>query len=228
MPPPLPPTSNTPPAPGDSASWLTVMWQNFPRRQVFLGAIIPLGLFYLCSRTGRPLLGALLGGSWGLGVGLFWYRRYGHIDPFAGMGTGLAVMQLLLTVITRNPAFYLASEALGDALLGMVFLASLFGSRSLIQMFAEEMGAAKRLPESLRQTRFYVVAWRVVTAVWGGVYLGKAVLLLLAQWWLALEAFLVLRIVTGWPVWALLFAFSFWFPGWYWKRRRVYGVPLSG
>ncbi len=200
------------------------MQQNFPHRQVLLGALIPLGLFYLCSRWGQPLLGALLGGGWGLGVGLLWYKRSGHLDPFAGIGTGVAIMQLLLTVMTRNPAFYLASEAMGDAMLGLVFLASLLGSRSLIQMFAEEMGAAKRLPDSLRQTPFYQTAWRMVTAVWGGVYLGKAALLLVAQWGLALEAFLVLRIVAGWPVWALLFAFSFWFPGWYWRRRRVYGV----
>lgn len=176
-------------------------------------------VFYLFNRLEQPLVGALLAGGWGLGLGLFWYWRSGRVDPFAGMMTGVAVIQIITTVVTRNPAMFLASEAIEDGILSLVFLGSLLGSRSLIQLFAEEMGVTANVSERLRQSPSYAAAWRIVTAVWGGIYLLKAGLLLLAQWSLALEPFLIIRVLSGAPVWACLFAFSFWFPRWYWRRQ---------
>jgi hypothetical protein len=88
----------------------------------------------------------------------------------------------------------------------------------LIQLLAEAMGTGARISDVLRRSPAYRTAWHLLSAVWGVVYLMKAGLLLLAQWGLALEAFLLVRGLSGFPLLAGLLAFSFWFPGWYWRR----------
>ena len=203
---------------GRSTSWWQRLRQHFPWRQFALGALIPMLIFYLLSRFEQSLLGALLAGSWGLGVVLVGYWRYRRIDLFAGMAMTMAIIELLVILTTHNPDLYLASEAIQSAAHGLLFLSSLAFSRSLIQLLAEAMGTTASIPDNLRQSPSYRTAWHLLSALWGGVYLMKAGLLLLAQWGLALEAFLMVRTLSGFPVLAGLFAFSFWFPGWYWRR----------
>ncbi len=197
------------------------MRQHLPWRQLTLGALIPMLIFYVLSRLEQPVLGAVLAGSWGLGVVLVAYWRCRRIDLFAGLAMVMAVTELLVIAITRNPDFYLASEAIQSTVYGLLCLGSLVLSRSLIQRLAEATGATARIPDHLRQSQFYRTAWHRLSTIWGGVYLLKASGLLIAQWGLPLEAFLVIRSLSGFPVLAGLLAFSFWFPGWYWRRHRT-------
>ena len=208
------------------SSWWRHMRQHFPWRQCALGAVIPMLIFYLWSRFEQPLLGAVLAGSWGLGVVLVGYWRSRRIDLFAGMAMAMVLIELLVITITRNPDLYLASEAMQSAAHGLLFLGSLAFSRSLIQLLAAEMGANASISDDLRRSPSYRTAWHLLSAVWGGVYLMKAGLLLWAQWGLALEAFLIIRSLSGFPLLAGLFAFSFWFPGWYWRRRAQLATAL--
>ena len=201
-------------------AWWQLMCQKFPRRQFVMGALAPIALFYTCKRLGQPLTGALLASIWGLCVVSIDYWRSRRANVFAGLATTLAVIEIAATIITRSPAWYLAAAAMESGVLGGVFLASLLFPRSLLQLLAEETVGPEGFSAEVRQSRLYQTAWRLLTGVWGGVYLAKALLLLLAQWWLPLEAFLVVRTLLGWPLWAGLFAFSFWFPGWYWRRRQ--------
>ncbi len=196
-----------------ASSWWQRMRQHFPWRQFALGALIPMLIFYLLNRFEQPLLGAIGAGSWGVGVVLVGYWRCRRIDLFAGMVMAMAVIELLVIVMTRRPDFYLASEAMQSAAHGLLFLGSLAFSRSLIQLLAEEMGTTASLSDELRQSPSYRTAWHRLSAVWGGMYLMKAGLLLVAQWGLALEAFLLIRALSGFPVLAGLCAFSLWFPG---------------
>lgn len=206
--------------------WWQLMRQKFPRRQFVLGAVVPMLLFYTCKRLGQPLTGALLAGSWGLCVVStdYWCSR--RVNVFAGLAATLAVIELAATAITRSPTWYLAAAAIESGVLGCVFLASLLFPRSLIQLLAEETVGPEGFSAEVQQSRPYQIVWRLLTGVWGGVYLAKALLLLFAQWGLPLEAFLVVRTLLGWPLWVGLFAFSFWFPVWYWRHRwRKQGGP---
>lgn len=201
-----------------SSSWWRRMRQHFPWRQFVLGALIPMLIFYVLSRVKQPLLGAVCAGSWGLGVVLVGYWRSRRMDWFAGMGMAMSVIELLVIVITRHPDFYLASEAIQSAAYGLLFLGSLMFSRPLLQLLAEETGAVANIADDRRRSPSYQAAWRLLSAVWGGVGLIKAGLLLWAQWGLALEALLLIRALSGFPVLAGLFAFSFWFPSWHWRQ----------
>jgi hypothetical protein len=54
--------------------------------------------------------------------------------------------------------------------------------------------------------------------MWGGVNLLKAMILIVSQLNLPMEAFLVDRTASGIPVMVLMLVFSYRFPGWYWAR----------
>ena len=203
----------------EAPSWWQVMQQKFPRQQLIIGGLIPLGLFYLWKHLEQPLTGALLAGLWGLGVVSFAVWRSRRINVFAVLAAILASVELIVTLLTHSVTWYLAAAAIESGMLGGVFLLSLLLPRSLIQILAEETVGTATFSSQARQSPLYQRVWRLLTSIWGGVYVVKACLLLLAQWGLSLEAFLVLRTLLGVPLWGSLLAFSFWFPGRYWRRR---------
>ncbi len=102
--------------------WWHVTVRNFPVRQFTLGALVPTLLFYTFHRLNRPLTGALLAGAWALGVLAMWYRATRQIDVFAGLALTVGTVEVLGTVLTRNPTIYLASAAVDSALWGSSFL----------------------------------------------------------------------------------------------------------
>ena len=50
----------------------------------------------------------------------YWHTRRLHL--FAGVATTVAVVEVIGTVITRNPNVYLAASAINNVLYGLIFL----------------------------------------------------------------------------------------------------------
>lgn len=199
-------------------TWISLFVGNFPLGKFIRSGVIPLLIFYIFHRHGRPLVGAVLAGSWGLAVVGAVYLRSRKIDIIAVLAAIMAVIQIIITIITNSPFFYLASAAIERAAYGLVFLSSIAISRPLLQLLAEDTMGPDRFDNDFRQTRQYKKAWIILTAVWGGAFLLMALVLVPAQLYLSMEAFLTLRLLSGWPIITTLIAFSFWFPGWYWLR----------
>lgn len=217
----IPPENSLATTESQRPSWWQVMLKTFPMGQFILGALIPTILFLIFHKLGHPLQGAVIGSVWGLGVVLVNYWRSRRIDPLAAFGTALTVVQLIGTLITHNPALYLASSAIHSAIFGFLFLGSLLFPRSLIQVFVET-STTKKFSE-FRQSRPYRTVWRIITAVWGGVLLLRAILLVIFQIRLPLSAFLAFQNITDFPLTFALFAFSFWFARQYFNRLRARG-----
>ena len=152
-------------------------------------------------------------------MALFTWWRNRRVEGFAVLAVIFAAIQIVTTMITRNPALYLRSGAINNAIEGLVYFGSLLLPRPLIQIAAEATGATDNVPEDLRRAPAYRAAWQILTAIWGAVNVGKAIAMVLAERWLPLDAALVLGLLMGWPLLVGLLAFSFWFPGWYWSRR---------
>lgn len=205
--------------------WWQMMIRMLSRPRFLIGALVPVLIFYVLQRAGQPLTGAVLAGLWGLGAALAGYARERRWNVFGMLAATAAAISIITTLVSRSEAFYLASDAIGDVLGGVVFLGSLLLPRSLLQIIVEEAGVVGRFPEGFAQTPLYRRTWQIVTRVWGGAYLFKAALLLLAQFGLlaasliSLETFLAIRTVSGWVFSIAAMAFSFWFPGWYWRRQ---------
>ena len=201
---------------------LQISGANFPYRQFILGALVPISFFYAFHRFGQPLAGALLAIGWSLSllVGTYWRSR--RIELFPGLAIPIITIELIGTLVTKNPAFYLASAAIENVLWGLLFLGSILMPRPLIQIFAEllnpGLGSQEFLNQSKLRPQLYRSAWQILTAIWGVVNLSKAIILIFSQLRLPIEAFLIVRTASGLPVMVLMLVLSYRFPGWYWER----------
>jgi len=181
------------------------------------------------------LAGALLAIGWSISLLGFTYWRSRRIELFPGLAIPIIAIELVGTLITRNPAFYLASAAIENALWGLVFLGSILISRPLIQVFAELLNPGLGSQEFLEQLelspQLYRSAWQIITAAWGIVALSKAMILVFSQLWLPIETFLIIRTASGIPVMVLMLFLSYRFPEWYWKwameRTRLKAESLK-
>ena len=203
-------------------------WQTsrsrFPWRQLILGALVPITIFYTLHRLGQPLTGALLAIGWSIGLLVIKYWRSRSIELFPALAIPIILIELIGTLITRNPDFYLASAAIDNVLWGLLFFSSLLFARPLIQIFAEllnpGLGSQEFFNHFEMPVRLYRSAWRILTVIWAVVSLTKAIILILSQLKLPLEAFLIVRTASGFPVLVLMLIFTYRFPRWYWARAR--------
>jgi intracellular septation protein A len=206
----------------DTAASGQISRANFPYRQFILGALVPISLFYAFHRFEQPLAGALIAIGWSASLLGVTYWRTRRIELFPGLAIPIITIELAGTLITRNPAFYLASAAIENVLWGLVFLGSILISRPLIQIFAEllnpGLGSQEFLDQFKLSTKLYRSAWQILTAAWGVVALSKAIILVFAQLWLPIETFLIVRTASGIPVMVLMLVLSYRFPEWYWER----------
>jgi intracellular septation protein A len=163
------------------------------------------------------LIGIILAGSWSVGVVLLQYARERKFNIYAIIGAIISSISLIGTVISRNPIFYLASPIVTDFLLALVFLGSLLFGKPLIQIFAEyEMKEA--FPEDFRKKPKYKSAWKILTAGWGILSITQALLRIILLYSASMEIYYTISMIYGNVSTLLFFAFSFWFPKWYWHR----------
>jgi intracellular septation protein A len=203
-------------------------WQttgpSFPWRQLILGALVPIAIFYTLYRLGQPLTGALIAIGWSISLLVFQYGRSRSIELFPVLAIPIVLIELIGTLITRNPDFYLASAAIDNVLWGFLFLGSLLLTRPLIQIFAELLNPGLGSPEFLSHfempVQLYRSAWKILTIIWAGVSFLKAIILILSQLKLPMEVFLIVRTASGFPVLVVMLLFTYRFPRWYWGRPR--------
>ena len=203
-------------------------WQTsgpgFPWRQLILGALVPIAIFYTLYRLGQPLTGALIAIGWSISLLVVQYWRSRSIELFPVLAIPIVLIELIGTLITRNPDFYLASAAIDNVLWGLIFLSSLLFARPLIQIFAEllnpGLGSQEFLNHFEMPVQLYRSAWKILTIIWAVVSLLKAIILILSQLKLPIEVFLIVRTASGFPVLIVMLIFSYRFPRWYWERPR--------
>jgi intracellular septation protein A len=195
---------------------------RFPWRQLIMGALAPITIFYVLHRFGRSFTGALLAIGWSIGLLIIKYLRARRIELFPALAIPIILIELIGTLITRNPEFYLAAAAIDNVLWGLLFLGSLLFSRPLLQIFAEILNPGLGSPEFLSHfeipVQLYRSAWKILTVIWVVVFFLKAILLIVSQLKLPLEAFLIVRTASGLPILVLMLILSYRFPGWYWSR----------
>ena len=205
-------------------------WQtsgpSFPWRMLILGALVPITIFYTLCRLGQPMTGALLAIGWSIGLLVIKYWRSRSIELFPALAIPIVLVELIGTLITRNPDFYLAAAAIDNVLWGLLFLGSLLLTRPLLQIFAELLNPGLGSQDFLRHfempVQLYRSAWKILTVIWAGVNFLKAIILILSQLKLPLEAFIIVRTASGLPVLVLMLIFSYRFPRWYWERPKHY------
>ena len=148
-------------------------WQtsgpSFPWRQLLLGALAPITIFYILHRVGHPLTGALLAIGWSISLLVVKYWRSRSIELFPALAIPIILIELIGTLVTRNPDFYLASASIGSVLWGLLFLGSMLLPRPLIQIFAEllnpGLGSQEFFSQNTIPRQLYRSAWQILSLV---------------------------------------------------------------
>ncbi len=200
--------------------WWESMRQNFPLRQFIIGALIPIAVFYVFHRFGKPLTGAILAASWGAGVATITHVFLKKINVFAALSIPISLIELIGTIITLDANIYLASSAIESTLFGLLFLGSTLFTRPFIQILAEAMGGLPKQKEfgEFGNSSVFRSTWLILNNIWGITFLVAAIILIVSQIFLPIGTFVVIRTVVGMPKLAVLITLSFWFPTWYWNR----------
>jgi uncharacterized membrane protein len=160
---------------------------------VTVACAVPAGLFYAVL---------VLSGVWvAIGVALCW--QYGALAWRAVTGrrtSGLLVFaaavmtgRTVISFAADSPFLYFLQPVVTDCLLGSAFLASLFASRTIVARLA---GDFYPMTDDLAARPGIQRLFRLLTAMWALLYLGKASLtlwLLLSQ---SLETFVLVKSVS--------------------------------
>ncbi|MFH1190221.1 MAG: hypothetical protein V1682_05975 [Candidatus Omnitrophota bacterium] len=195
--------------------------KHFPWKAMTVGFLIPKGMLFLGISMDLLFPGALLAVLWCIAVSVAAYLNGRGYNIFVFFALAMIFLRVVVILASRSPALYLLAQALDSALYGLIFLISLLFPRSLIQLLAEASGAA--IPDTIRNSPYYVKAWRIVTVVWGVTFILLAVILAVLKMG-SLKSVVVVDILASWPPTVVLVAFTVLFPRWYWKRTIGY-VP---
>ena len=164
----------------------------------------PLAAFY----AGWKLLGLTVGIGLAvlLGLSVFVHeRRQGRPAMVVRLALVLVGIRALVGLSSGSARVYLGQEIAIDTLLGSVVLATLRGARPFASWFVEEIYP---LPAQLRESDTFARCMRVVTAVWGGYFLLRALVRLAALLTLNTDQYVLVAALSDAPFLIALLAWS--------------------
>jgi hypothetical protein len=146
-------------------------------------------------------------------------RRRGARGVLPSLSLGIVALQAVVGLLTGSARLYLAQPAIVGIVVGLVFLASAITSRPLIGLVAVDL---LRAPPEIERDETFHRAFRLVTLVWAGYLLARALARLAVLALGSVEWFLVVTAVTGAPVMAVL---ALWSAGY--AVRALRGMPAG-
>lgn len=184
--------------------------------EFFFSVVIPIIILAVLSHFNMALLGTILAGTLALAASAVKFARVRRVNIYAMIVAGFSAIGLIGTIISRSPAFYLASPIVCDLVLAAVFLGSLLFSKSLIQVFAE-YETKDFFPPALRMHPRYAEVWRILTAGWGFLSLSQALLRVILLRSVPPALYYTISSLYGNISTPFFLVFTFWFPRWYWR-----------
>ena len=173
-----------------------------------LYGIVPLAAFYIAQQIGGVKWAVAVGGALSVAVIPLERRATGSMR-WSWVGLIGVAFGGVLALATDNPKLFFLRSVVGDAAFGVAMIGSLVIGKPLVATFASW---SVEISEDYKATKAYRWSFGVLTAVWGVVNLARAGGrgYLLANG--TLGQLMVVNLATGWPVFALLVAFSVWYP----------------
>lgn len=183
--------------------------------------LIPLVGFYIGQRTGGVVWAVAAGCALTLAVFPFERKATGSMR-WSWIGLVGVAVSAVLALVTKDPKLFFLRAVIGDAVWGLAMLGSLAIGRPLIAVFASWV---VNIPQEYKDTAAYKRSFGLLTLVWGVVNLARAAG---RGYYVAegtLDQVLVMQLMTGWPVFAALVAFSVWYPR---RMARQYVASIGG
>jgi intracellular septation protein A len=170
--------------------------------------LLPLAGFYLAYRFGTVMWAVAVGAILTLAIVPVERKATGSMR-WCWIGLAGVAVGGILALVTNDPKLFFLRAVIGDAVFGLAMLGSLVIGKPLIATFASWV---VNIPEEYKVTKAYRRSFTVLTLVWGIVNVARAAgrgYMLAAG---TLEQFVLIQILTSWPVFAVLVAFSVWYP----------------
>jgi len=196
--------------------------ENLLSGEFVLGVLVPVAVFTVLDHFGATLAGTLIAGICSVAVvGVGWLKNR-TVNVFAGIGAVLSAIGLIGTAFSRNPMFYLVSPIVFDGILAAAFLGSVVFGKPLLQIMAE-YSVKGGFPEAVRKRPDFRTVWIILSVGWGVLSLSQVMLRIVLLQTAPVAVYYGVSSAYGSISTPLLLVFSFWFPGWYWRRNSRLG-----
>lgn len=174
-----------------------------------INGVLPFILYQLLRRDGVATVLALVAGSAFPLAYTFWgWARTRRLDLIAGISLVFIVLSGAASLISGSTRFTLLKESFFTGIFGLVFLGSLLAARPLMFYMAGQFSTGGH-PERMRrwnarwQHPGFQHAMRVMTAIWGVVFVADAVIRVGLVFVLSTSVFLVVSQVIFYGMFAL-------------------------
>jgi hypothetical protein len=171
----------------------SILRRSGPR--IALNGFGPIVAFYV----GWKLAGLVVGIAAAAAFGLAMYRHERRADRPAmvvRVALGLVVIRTAVGLITHSTNLYLGQEIILDTILGSITLGSLLVHRPLAAIFAREVYP---FPDQVYGSAGFRQVFVLITAVWGGYFIIRALVRLAALLTLTTDGYLLVAALSDFP-----------------------------
>ena len=182
----------------------------------------PVVFFYLGWKVSGLLLGVVLATV--VGVAAYLYERYKERPGMvARLALAFVVIQGVIGLAFGSAKIYLAQPVVLNLGLGLVFLVTTLRGKPFAGSFADELYA---FPPEVKESDTFKQAFAHVSIVWAVYFLVRSAIRLYMLKW-SVDAFVIVNVVTGFPIVAALVSWSVWYITRFFRRSKEWGPALA-
>jgi len=198
----------------------TILRAGGPR--FIANAGFPVIFFYLGWKTSGLVLGVVLATI--VGVAAYAYERHKQRPGMvARLALAFVLIQGVIGLAFGSAKVYLAQPVVLNLLLGLVFLVTTLRGRPFAGEFADELFP---FPAEVKGSDTFKGAFARVSIVWAVYFLLRSAIRLYMLKW-SVDAFVIINVVTGFPIVAILMSWSVWYITRYFRQSEEYGAALA-
>ncbi|MBV9413291.1 MAG: DUF3159 domain-containing protein [Acidimicrobiia bacterium] len=199
----------------------TILRSGGPR--FIANAGFPVIFFYVGWKLSGLLLGVVLATA--VGVGAYLYERHKERPGMvARLALGFVLIQGVIGLAFGSAKVYLAQPVVLNLGLGLVFLVTTLRGKPFAGSFADELFP---FPPEVKESETFKRAFGRVSIVWAVYFLLRS-LIRLYMLKSSVDAFVIVNVVTGFPIVAVLMSWSVWYITRSFRQSEEYGAALAG
>ena len=182
----------------------------------------PILFFYLGWKVSGLLLGVILATA--VGIGAYLYERHKERPGMvARLALAFVIVQGVIGLAFGSAKVYLAQPVVLNLLLGLVFLVTTLRGKPFAGQFAEELYP---FPPEVKESETFKRAFSRVSIAWAVYFLLRSIirLYMLKS---SVDAFVIVNVVTGFPIIAGLMSWSVWYITRFFRQSEEYGWALA-
>ena len=198
----------------------TILRTGGPRFAANAG--FPVLFFYAGWKLSGLLLGVLLATA--VGIGAYLYERHKERPGMvARLALAFVIIQGVVGLTFGSAKVYLAQPVILNLGLGLVFLVTTVRGKPFAGQFAEELYP---FPPEMKESETFRQAFSRVSIAWAVYFLLRS-LIRLYMLKGSVDAFVVVNIITGFPIIAVLLSWSVWYITRSFRRSEEWGWALA-